>query len=136
MLRIKLVKSAIGNTKRNRAIVQALGLRRTQQIVEHDDVPAIRGMVHKVKHLLLVETVEGTVTRKNSGKTFKATHADKTAVADRPSKAKPAPKAKAAKAEPKPEPKAEPKAKAEAKPKAKAEKAEAEPEAVAEGETK
>jgi len=57
MLRIKLVKSPIGNNKRNRATVQALGLRGVQQVVEHADNPSIRGMIHHVKHMLLVEEI-------------------------------------------------------------------------------
>lgn len=60
MLRIKLVKSPIGNVPRNRATVAALGLRRVNQVVEHNDSPMIRGMVHKVKHMLEVTEVEGT----------------------------------------------------------------------------
>ncbi|MBI1756010.1 MAG: 50S ribosomal protein L30 [Fimbriimonas ginsengisoli] len=60
MLRIKLVRSIYGNNPRNRATVAALGLRRMQQVVEHDDTPSIRGLIHHVKHLLLVETVEGS----------------------------------------------------------------------------
>jgi len=60
MLRIKLVKSPIGNVPRNRATVAALGLRKINQVVEHSDSPMIRGMVHKVKHMLEVEEVEGT----------------------------------------------------------------------------
>lgn len=60
MLRIKLVKSPIGNVPRNRATVAALGLRKINQVVEHTDSPMIRGMVHKVKHMLEVEEVEGT----------------------------------------------------------------------------
>lgn len=58
MLRIKLVKSIIGNTPRNRATVKALGLRKMQQTVEKQDCPEIRGMIHKVKHLLEVEEVK------------------------------------------------------------------------------
>jgi large subunit ribosomal protein L30 len=61
MLRIKLVKSPIGNNKRNRATVQALGLRNVQQVVEHTDNPSIRGMIHHVKHMLLVEEVADVV---------------------------------------------------------------------------
>jgi len=55
MLRIKLVRSPIGNTARNRATVKALGLRKMHQTVEHNDSPSIRGMIHSVKHLLQVE---------------------------------------------------------------------------------
>lgn len=60
MLRIKLVKSTIGNVPRNRATVAALGLRKINQTVEHADTPTIRGMIHKVKHLLVVTEEEGT----------------------------------------------------------------------------
>lgn len=57
MLRIKLVRSPIGNNARNRATVQALGLRKMHQVVEKEDTPSIRGMIHKVKHMLAVEEV-------------------------------------------------------------------------------
>ncbi len=60
MLRIKLAKSPIGNNKRNRATVQALGLRHVQHVVEHEDNPTIRGMIHHVKHMLVVEEVADT----------------------------------------------------------------------------
>lgn len=55
MLRIKLIKSIIGHTKKNRAVVQSLGLRKVRQVVEHEDCPSIRGMIHRVKNLLEVE---------------------------------------------------------------------------------
>ncbi|HRI42753.1 MAG TPA: 50S ribosomal protein L30 [Fimbriimonadaceae bacterium] len=58
MLRVKLVKSIIGNTPRNRATVKALGLRKMHQTVVHKDTPSIRGMIHHVKHLLEVEEVK------------------------------------------------------------------------------
>jgi len=72
MLRIKLVKSKIGNNVRNRATVQALGLRKTQQVVEHEDTPTIRGMIHHVKHMLLVEEVETSVAAKHTPKKVNA----------------------------------------------------------------
>lgn len=57
-LRLKLVRSPIGATERQRATVRALGLRRLQQVVEHADSPITRGMVQKVEHLVsIVETV-------------------------------------------------------------------------------
>ncbi len=58
MLRIKMVKSPIGQTKHNRAVITALGLRKTNQTVVHKDTPSIRGMVHHVKHMLVVEEFE------------------------------------------------------------------------------
>ncbi|HEU5227092.1 MAG TPA: 50S ribosomal protein L30 [Ktedonobacteraceae bacterium] len=56
-LRVKYVKSAIGYPKDQKATIQALGLRKLQQTVEHEDQPAIRGMVRKVIHLVQVEEV-------------------------------------------------------------------------------
>lgn len=55
VLRITLVKSPIGYTKRQKETVRALGLRRMNQTVEHQDTPVVRGMVAKVSHLLQVE---------------------------------------------------------------------------------
>ncbi|NPA26822.1 MAG: 50S ribosomal protein L30 [Chloroflexi bacterium] len=57
-LRITLVKSPIGYSKRQKETVRALGLRRLNQTVEHADTPMIRGMVAKVAHLVRVEEVE------------------------------------------------------------------------------
>jgi large subunit ribosomal protein L30 len=56
-LRIRWVKSASGHKEDQGATVRALGLRRLQHVVEHDDTPQIRGMVFKVRHL--VEVTEG-----------------------------------------------------------------------------
>ena len=53
-LKLKLVRSPIGSTERQRATVRALGLRKLHQIVEHSDSPATRGMVQKVAHLVHV----------------------------------------------------------------------------------
>lgn len=52
---VKLVKSPIGYDRRQRATLRGLGLRRLQQTVELNDEPAIRGMIDKVKHLVVVE---------------------------------------------------------------------------------
>lgn len=60
MLRIKLVKSPIAHDPRNRATVTALGLRKIGQIVEKEDNPSIRGMIHKVSHMVVVEVPEGS----------------------------------------------------------------------------
>ena len=54
-LRVTLVKSPIGYKKDQKATVRALGLRRMNQTVEHNDSPAIRGMLNKVIHLIKVE---------------------------------------------------------------------------------
>ncbi|HHY87711.1 MAG TPA: 50S ribosomal protein L30 [Chloroflexi bacterium] len=58
MLRITYVKSAIGYSQRHKDTIKALGLRRLNQVVEHEDNPAIRGMLLKVNHLVRVEQVE------------------------------------------------------------------------------
>jgi large subunit ribosomal protein L30 len=57
-LRIKLVRSQIGYDQSQRRTVKALGLKRLQHEVEHEDTPTIRGMVHKVRHLVSVSAGE------------------------------------------------------------------------------
>jgi len=54
-LRVTLVKSPIGYTKDQKATVRALGLRRMNQIVEHNDSSVVRGMLNKISHLIKVE---------------------------------------------------------------------------------
>jgi large subunit ribosomal protein L30 len=54
-LRITYKKSAIGYNKRQKATIKALGFRKLNQTVVHDDTPAIRGMVNCVSHLLVIE---------------------------------------------------------------------------------
>jgi len=54
-LRITLVKSPIGYSRRQKETVRALGLRRLKQSVVQEDNPVIRGMVMKVSHLVEVE---------------------------------------------------------------------------------
>jgi large subunit ribosomal protein L30 len=54
-VRVKWVKSAIGYPKDQKATIRALGLRKLQQTVEHEDQPAVRGMIRKVIHLVQVE---------------------------------------------------------------------------------
>jgi large subunit ribosomal protein L30 len=53
-LRLELYKSPIGYSARQRATVQALGLRRLRQVVVQSDTPAIRGMLAKVSHLVRI----------------------------------------------------------------------------------
>lgn len=57
-LKITLVRSLIGRPEDQRATVRALGLRKMHHSVTQDDSPAIRGMLHKVRHLVLVEKAE------------------------------------------------------------------------------
>ena len=57
-LKITLVKSVIGYSEHQRKIVKALGLGKTQSSVIQEDTPSIRGMIHKVIHLVSVEEVQ------------------------------------------------------------------------------
>ena len=54
-VRVTLVRSAIGYPKDQKATVRALGLYRMHQTVQHQDNPAMRGMIQKIIHLLQVE---------------------------------------------------------------------------------
>lgn len=54
-LQVRLVRSAIGYSERQKATVRALGLRRLNQTVVHVDTPALRGMLAKVNHLIEVK---------------------------------------------------------------------------------
>lgn len=58
-LRITQVRSAIRRKKNQKETIRSLGIRHLHHTVEHDDTPAIRGMVETVRHLLRVEEVEG-----------------------------------------------------------------------------
>jgi large subunit ribosomal protein L30 len=58
MLQITLVKSAIGYSEKHKGTLAALGFKRLNQTVEHEDTPAIRGMLRKVNHLVKVEEQE------------------------------------------------------------------------------
>ena len=57
-LKITQVRSLIGRPHNQRRIIEALGLRKNQTAVVHNDTPAIRGMVFKVRHLVNVEEVK------------------------------------------------------------------------------
>ncbi|MEE8337309.1 MAG: 50S ribosomal protein L30 [Dehalococcoidia bacterium] len=54
-VRITWKKSAIGYAKDQKRTIRALGLKRLNHSVEHDDSPSILGMVHKVRHLVTIE---------------------------------------------------------------------------------
>lgn len=54
-VRIRLVKSIIGASKRQVATVKALGLGKINSTVEHEGTPQILGMISKVNHLVRVE---------------------------------------------------------------------------------
>jgi len=54
-VKITLVKSLIGRKKDHIATVEALGLKKIGETVEHEATPQIRGMINKVSYLLKVE---------------------------------------------------------------------------------
>lgn len=57
-LQIKLVRSPLGRKPNQRKTVQALGLRKMNQVVELDATPPIVGMVNTVSHLVEVKEIE------------------------------------------------------------------------------
>ena len=56
-LKIRQVRSTIHRKAVQKQTMRALGIRRMNQTVVHDDNPCIRGMVKKVEHLLEVEEI-------------------------------------------------------------------------------
>ena len=61
MARLKVTqkKSAIGGKQNQRDTLRSLGLKRIGDVVVKEDRPEIRGMVHTVRHLVTVETIDG-----------------------------------------------------------------------------
>ena len=53
-LEVTYRKSAIGYRQSQKDTLRKLGLKKLHQSVVHDDTPAIRGMIHKVQHLVEV----------------------------------------------------------------------------------
>lgn len=53
-IRIKQIKSRINCPKVQKATLDALGLKKMNHVVEHEDCPAIMGMVNRVRHLVEV----------------------------------------------------------------------------------
>ena len=54
-IKITQIRSRIGSTKRQKATLDALGLRKMNKMVEHEKTPQLQGMVNKVMHLVKVE---------------------------------------------------------------------------------
>jgi large subunit ribosomal protein L30 len=57
MVKITLTKSTIGASPKQRAVVEALGLKKMHKTVELQDTPATRGAIAKVSHLVTVEEI-------------------------------------------------------------------------------
>ena len=53
-VKIQQIKSEIGYNRKQRATLRGLGLRKIRQIRELEDTPAVRGMINKVRHLVVV----------------------------------------------------------------------------------
>jgi large subunit ribosomal protein L30 len=58
-LKVTQVRSVIGSKQDHKRTVRALGLKRIRDSRVHEDTPQIRGMLHKVRHLVSCEEVEG-----------------------------------------------------------------------------
>ena len=57
-IKVKLVRSLIGCSEAQRKVAQALGLKKTNQVVEHNNSATIMGMVNKISHLVEVIGLE------------------------------------------------------------------------------
>lgn len=57
-LKITQVKSGIGSTKRQKATLESLGLKKLNKPVVHEATPQIVGMANKLSHLLRIEEVK------------------------------------------------------------------------------
>lgn len=57
-LKITQVRSGIGRQEGHRRTLRALGFKRHQQSVVHEDTPAIQGMIRKISYMLDVKEVE------------------------------------------------------------------------------
>ena len=56
-IKVKQVKSQIGRLQNQKRTLEALGLRKMNQTVEHEATPTIIGMVNRVKHLVSVKEI-------------------------------------------------------------------------------
>ena len=53
-VKVTLLKSPIGFKRNQATVVKSLGLRRIRHTVELKDTPDVRGMIHKIRHLVEV----------------------------------------------------------------------------------
>ena len=56
-IKIKQVRSKIDRPERQKRTLEALGLKKINQVVEHESTPQIMGMVNSIRHLIKVEEV-------------------------------------------------------------------------------
>ncbi len=57
-IQVKLVRSPIGRPQKQHRVLEALGLRKLQQVKVHNDSPGLRGQLKKVSHLVTIEELE------------------------------------------------------------------------------
>ena len=55
ILKIRQIKSPIGYKKKAKSTLTALGLKKINQVVEHNDTPQIRGMLNVINYLVRIE---------------------------------------------------------------------------------
>ena len=53
-IKIKLVRSLIGSSEAQRKVATALGLKKKDQVVEHQNSATIMGMINKIPHLVAI----------------------------------------------------------------------------------
>lgn len=71
-LKITQIKSRIGSTERQCRNLDALGLKRINASVEHDDSKIIKGMIERVKHLVKIEAAADKAVAEKAPKAPKA----------------------------------------------------------------
>ena len=54
-IKVTQVRSKIGSNERQKRTLEALGFKKLNQTVEHEDTPQVLGMIRKVNHLVVVE---------------------------------------------------------------------------------
>jgi large subunit ribosomal protein L30 len=64
-IKITWTKSYIGRPRGQRRIVDSLGLKRLRHTVVQPDNPSIRGMIHKVRHMVEVEEIDDVDSSKS-----------------------------------------------------------------------
>lgn len=56
-LKITLIRSGIGSPRRHKEVLIGLGLTKLHKTVVREDRPEIRGMLRKIRHLVLVDEI-------------------------------------------------------------------------------
>jgi large subunit ribosomal protein L30 len=67
-IKVTQVRSVIGRDESQKRTIQALGLGKINRSRIHDDTGSIRGMINKVRHLVIVEEVNDVAENKSTNK--------------------------------------------------------------------